>query len=75
MENEKELEALGVVLKYYKEIKESYNIWLNEYDKTSSVTSEEQLLQSKQKMLLLESIIEDIKKFMTPLDPDKRYDE
>ena len=74
MENEKELKAIGVLLKYYKEIEDSYNIWLEEYDKTSSITSEEQLLQTKQKMILLQSIIEDIQKYMV-LDPDKRYDE
>ena len=75
MENEKELKAIGVLLKYYKEIEDSYNIWLEEYDKTSSITSEEQLLQTKQKMILLSRIIEDIQKCLIPLDPDKRYDE
>lgn len=56
------------------ELKDSYETWLTEYDRTGSVTSEEQLIQTKQKILLLEEILREIGEAMM-LDPDKRYDE
>lgn len=65
---------MAVINKYLEDAKDSYNVWLNEYDRTGSVVSEEQMLQSRQKITLLENMINDIN-YVLHLDPDKRYDE
>lgn len=65
---------MAVVNKYLEEAKESYDVWLNEYDRTGSAVSEEQLAQSRTKLRLIENLINDIN-YVLHLDPDKRYDE
>lgn len=65
---------LAVINKYLEDAKDSYNVWLNEYDRTGSDVSEEQMLQNRQKITLLENMINDIN-YVLHLDPDKRYDE
>lgn len=71
---ENDYKAVCVIELKLDELKDSYETWLTEYDRTGSVTSEEQLIQTKQKILLLEEILREIGDAMK-LDPYKRYDD
>ena len=54
--------AIKVINYYLEEAKESYNTWLMEYDRTESSISEDKLLEYKQQIILLESILRDLRR-------------
>ena len=54
--------AIRVIQEYLEDIKEKYNIWLMEYDRTASQISEDKTTEYRLQIILLESILEDITK-------------
>ena len=54
--------AIQILQDYLNEAKESYNIWLVEYDRSDSTLAEEKMLEYKGKVILLEEILRDLMK-------------